>query len=67
MTGKVNQRWKEHMIERAKGGADLLIPLVFNIVNEVLPYTEKDLTDWIVFRKESILIMMSLLNMFMKI
>ena len=53
-TGKVNQRWKEYMMERAKGGAGLLIPSVFKIANEVLPYAEKGLTDWMVFRRESI-------------
>jgi 2-enoate reductase len=53
-TGKVNRRWVDYMLERAKGGVGLLIPSVFKIANEVLPYAEKGVTDWMVFRRESI-------------
>jgi 2-enoate reductase len=54
VTGKVNRRWMDYMIERAKGGTGLLIPSVFKIANDVLPYAEKGLTDWMVFKRESI-------------
>lgn len=52
-TGMVNERWKEYMKERARGGTGLLMPSVFKIASDVLSYSEKGITDWMMFGIES--------------